>query len=200
MIILEEKVLQERMKIGIDFDGVLFDSERMFQEHAVVYANKHNLGGAIRPNELRAQKRYDWPAADMAVFIAESTPFIENNASVMPNAKRVLKELSKNHELVAITGRKTPESIERTNQRLKAENIVFDKVIYAADDKLEVCRNLGIELMIEDYYDEVERLSSNGIECFYYNEFTSKSFQRDNVFEVHNWAEIREELKKRGMV
>ena len=71
----------------------------------------------------------------------------------MPYAKNVIKALSKCHKVYAITSRglALDGEIEITNSRLKQEGIEFEQVVYNVSNKFEACRQLNIDLMIEDW-------------------------------------------------
>ena len=163
------------MNIGVDFDGVLFDTESMFR--ALSQIENVKIGGKVVDSEqLRLQKRYNWTKQQIDEFMSKNMLKVHNKAPIMPYAKQVLKFLSKNHRIYAITSRGMLDErdIEFTNQRLKDESIEFDKVVYCASDKLKVCRELQIDLMIDDLYDTVIQLAENGIKCLYYRDIVLK--------------------------
>lgn len=188
----------EIMNIGIDFDGVLFDSESIFRSYAQLFDLKINGKGMLNPEELRVQKRYDWSPEELQQFLDEYVLFVQETAPIMPNAKEVLNLLSKKHKLFAITNRGSiyDEEIDITKKRLEMEGIKFDKVIFYASNKLDICRELNIDIMIDDLFDTIITLADNGIKCLYYRDLVLKTRSHNNITEVRNWGDIAVELHK----
>lgn len=120
----------------------------------------------------------------------------------MPYAKQVISALSKKHNIYAITGRgiTLPEEIDITKQRLNEENIKFKKVVYSASDKLKICQDLKIDIMIDDLVTTIESLANNGIKCFYYRDNINDKFKHKNVTIVRDWGDIAVELVKMGLI
>jgi hypothetical protein len=50
--------------------------------------------------------------------------------------------------------------------------------------------------MIEDYYKNVENVSTNGIPCLYFRDLVLKFSNLHNVTEVNNWGDIYTEIQK----
>lgn len=190
------------MNIGIDFDGVLFDSEKMFRSFSQMYNLKHNGNEMVDPQELKAQKRYNWSGDEFKQFISENLIKIETNAPVMPCAKAVLNAISKKHKIYAITSRGwlDTKEIDVTKQRLAEEGIKFDGIIYSSINKLDECKKLKIDLMIDDLHDTIVQLANNGIKCLYYRDYILRPCNHANVKEVHNWGDIAVELVKLGII
>ena len=56
------------MNIGVDFDGVLFDTESIYRALSQI----HNLkikGNMIEPEKIRFQERFDWSIQQNQHFI-----------------------------------------------------------------------------------------------------------------------------------
>ena len=185
------------MNIGIDLDGVLFDTESMYRTFSEVYNTYHFKKKIIDKEELLAEFRYDWTKEELNTFIDNCLVYIQENAPAMYLAKEVLFELKKaGHKLFIVTSRGllTQKEIEITNVRLKELNVEFDGIVFNAKDKFEHCKELNINLMIEDNLRNVQRLSENGIKCLYFRDLVVKHCDNKNVTEVRNWGEIYTEL------
>lgn len=191
------------MNIGIDFDGVLFDSERILRSTAAIFNSNINGNDVVYPEELRSNVRYQWSKEIEHKFLSENLFEIFKKAPVMIHAKYVIEELKNaGHKLFAIThrGSNFKEEIEITNKRLQEENIVFDKVFYGVSNKLELCQKLNIDIMIDDLYDTIEKISNAGIKCFYYRDLVLKFCNNPYVTEVRTWGDIYVECKKLGLI
>ena len=135
------------MNIGIDFDGVIFDTERMLRAYSAFYNYKINGADMLDPEEQTAERRYDWTSEQIQQFFRESLLDSYKKAPLMYYAKEVLTYMKKQgHKIYGITRRGLifPEEIKASEKRLKKEKIVFDKIIYSADNKAEICKQLNI--------------------------------------------------------
>jgi len=185
------------MNIGIDLDGVLFDTESMYRTFSEVYNTYHFKKKIIDKEELLAQFRYDWTKEEFDIFIDNCLVYIQENAPVMYLAKEVLLELKNaGHKLFIITSRGllTQKEIEITTKRLDELNVNFDGIIFNAGNKLKYCKDLDIHIMIEDNLRNVTSLSENGVKCLYFRDLVLKQSDNENVFEVRNWGEIYTQL------
>ncbi len=189
------------MNIGIDFDGVLFDTESAFRAMSQMYNLK--LGGEIVDMEkLRFQERYNWTWEQCKQFMSDCMLDIHKKAQIMPCAKAVINALGKHHNIYAITSRglAIDGEIEITNNRLQQEGIKFDQIIYNCDDKLEACKQLNIDLMIEDWDATIIKLADTGIKCFYYKDNVCNDYAHNNVVSVRDWGDIAVELVNMGLI
>ena len=189
------------MNIGVDFDGVLFDTETMFR--AISQIENVKLGRKIVDFEqLMLQKRYDWSKEEIDGFIKKYMFKIHEKSCVMPLAKEVLSVLAKKHKIFGITSRGllNEEEIKRTNERLALEGIKFDKVFYCSSNKVALCKELKIDIMIEDSHDNVLKIAEEGIKCFYYRDLVLNFVKHKNVVDVRNWGDVAVELEKIGAI
>ena len=125
------------LKIGIDLDGVIFDSERIFRVYAELYdILELHQNGIIDNKEVRFQERYNWSQEIINDFMEKYHTRIIKEALFMPGAKEVIKMLkNEGHELIIITarGNKKKEHITITEDILKKNNMyIFDKYIWGA--------------------------------------------------------------------
>jgi len=195
----KEKRKENVMNIGIDLDGVIFDSEKWFRVESCFYNEKLNDKDMINPEEIKAFKRYDWSKEQENIFLQEVLIEIEKNAPLMYKAKEVIDYFqSCGHKIYIITSRGLvfPEEIKISLDRLKCEGINYEKFIHSTEDKERVCSELGIDVMIDDYYDFAKKISEHGIKCLYFRGDTLKTINHPNVIEVRNWGDIYIEIKK----
>lgn len=188
------KTREKYMKIAIDLDGVIFDTENYFRTNAQFYDLKNGGEGEVKREELWAQNRYTWTREQYDEFFGLCLENILKNAPMMVNAGVVIRALAKKHELYVITNRGDmhKSEIDITYDRLKRDNIdVFTKVYFHDEySKLDRCRQEGVELMIDDLYNNVASISGAGIKCLYYRDLVQKSIDSPLVYEVRNWGDI----------
>ena len=81
------------MIIGIDFDGVLFDTESFFRTYAEIFDIMHNGTGMVACDELRAEKSYAWGKDMFDEYIQGCLLESEKKAQIMPYAKEIIDML-----------------------------------------------------------------------------------------------------------
>ena len=186
------------MKIGLDLDGVVFDSETTFRTYEELFDIERNQNKLVDRSEPKYQKRYSWNEIEMKEF---QKYFLEvsQNSPLMPGFKKVY-ELLKNAEIefVVISARGLGgdgtelQCMEDDAKRiLKENNIIFDKYYWKQDNKLEVCKKENIDIMIDDDYNIITNLSNNKIKTLYFRDSNLKKLEENEyIKEVNNWGDI----------
>lgn len=190
------------MKIGIDLDGVVFDSEkdfRIYQELYDIFELKEN--NKVDEKEIRLEKRFNWPKETAMNFLDKYHGPVVQEANYMPGAQMILKMLkNEGHELIIITARGgyNPHIIELTEQRLKKDNMnIFDKYYYGIQNKAEICKNENIDIMIDDSNHNCKATSENGIKTIYLKDAPSYEMEENSNLKVlYNWGEIYRYIKE----
>ena len=188
--------VSENMKIGLDLDGVVFDSERIFRVCAELYdVNVLHKYSVIDNREVKFQDRFDWTKEEMEDFMNKNQTNIIKKSPFMPGAKEVLKLLKQNgHELVIITARgyKVKEHIAITQDILKQNDMdIFDNYFWGIENKEEICLQEKIDLMIEDSNTKCKILSDNKIKTIYFKDAPNFDMEENEYLKVlYNWGEI----------
>lgn len=191
------------MKIGIDLDGVVYDTEKAFRVYQELYdmqVLKQNT--KLDEREIRLQKRFGWTNEIVLDFFENYVIPIVKEANYMPGAKMILKMLKEEgHELIVITARgiTAPDLIPVTKQRLEKDGIteMFSKYYYAVKDKSEVCKNENIDIMIDDSNHNCKNTSENKIKTIYLKDAPSYDMEENEYLKVlYNWGEIYRYLKE----
>lgn len=183
------------MKIGIDIDGVILDSEREFRIRAELYdVIKLKRNSIIDNREMKAQERYNWSKEEIDEYINKEFLAVSRECNFMPGAIQVINLLKKEgHELIIITARGgiIKEMRNVAEERLEEKGLTFDKYYWAINDKYEICQLENIDVMIEDYYETCKKISDNKIKTLYLKESSSYELEENKYLkEVHNWGEI----------
>lgn len=188
------------MKIGIDSDGVVIDSETTFRTYEELYdllvLKGNNL---IDREEPKFQARYNWTKEQQKDFTDKFFLQVSKESNLMSGfvaAYKYLKE--QGHEFVVITARGLTldgnfmkEMEDDAKRVLNEQNIVFDKYYWGQGDKLDVCKKENIDIMIDDDWRIIERLSSNNIKTLYFRDTNLKKIKENKfVKEVNNWGDI----------
>ncbi len=188
------------MKIGIDLDGVVLDTEKQFRNAAELYdMNILKKNSLINNQEIIIENRYNWSNETLKNFYKENLVKCTEKSSAMPGAKEVIELLKKDgHELILITARggEYPEMIDAGKRILEKEKISFDKYYWKADDKTEICKKENIDLMIEDKLENCEGVANANIKAIYLRDSNMKPSNNPNIKEVYLWAEIYRYIKE----
>lgn len=182
------------MKVGIDLDGVVIDSEASFRVYEEIFAIEDLNKKIINIEEPKYQGRYDWTPEEQNAFnqkyLLKAAEESHLKAGFLPVYKR-LKELGL--ELVVITARGMfiEEMKDDAIRLLEENNIVFDNYYWNIHNKLEICQKEKIDIMIDDDHNIIEQLSSNNIKTLYFRDANLKKLKEtEYVHEVNNWGDV----------
>ena len=183
------------MKIGIDLDGVVIDSVRLFNVYEEIYdidvLNGNNL---INKQQVDFQDKYNWTEKQKKVFIEKYFLKVAKENKLMPGFKEVYNRLKKEgHEFIVITARGNPvkELKDESLKLFKENNIEFDKYYWGVTDKSEICKKENIELMIEDNYNWIKKLVEDKLKILYFRDVNmTKVKESEYLTEVNNWGDI----------
>ena len=188
------------MKIGVDLDGVVFNTEMLWFTYAELYdcieLKKNSL---VNRDEARIQEKYNWTEEEINDFFDKYADI--DNFDIMPGAKDVINLLKKDgHELVVITARGSIANQRNGSniafQRLEQEGIKFDKYYWKQQEKIEVCKKEKIDIMIDDNYNICKALNKENIPVIYFHSLNRKHFnEKQDLKEVTNWGEIYRYVK-----
>ena len=184
------------MRIGIDLDGVVFDSEKEFRVYSELYDMidlKQNRKTDNR--KLKFQDRFQWSEKQTKDFLKKYHKQIIEESNFIPGVKRILKLLKEDgHSLILITARGglNKDMIRITEERLKEnEMYIFDKYYWATENKEEVCKKENIDIMIDDFCKNCESIANSKIKTIYLKDAPSYDLEENKYIKVlYNWGEI----------
>ena len=177
------------MKIGIDLDGVVFDSEKEFRVYSELYDMldlKQN--SKINNKELKFQSRFKWTKEDIDGFLNKYHKQIIVESNFMPGVKRILKLLKEDgHTLILITARggMNRDMIKVTEERLQQNEMnIFDKYYWATENKDEVCVKENVDIMIDDFCDKCKSIANSKIKTIYLKDAPSYDLEENEYIKV----------------
>lgn len=190
-----------KMRIGIDIDGVITDIEQWQLDYgSKFFYENHNLNiKNYKGYETKEIFNVDENLDDN--FWEKYFKEYSLNVESRKFAAEVIKKLKEsNNEIYIITARGNflshsakVMSIEENQtiviKWLEKNNIYYDKLIFSPEDKLELCKQNKIDLMIEDKPRNIDIISTKiPVICFHanYNEKCSG----DNIYRCYSWYDI----------
>lgn len=190
------------MKIGVDLDGVVFDSEKLYRVCTELYEVLDLKKNTIKDNKSRLfEERYGWNEIEIQNFIDKYHEYVVRNSNFMPGVKEVLKKLKEeNNELILVTARGQQESkyIKITEEIFKENNFeIFDKYYWGVTDKAKICKEENIDIMIDDYNRNCEELAKAKIKTIYLKDAPSYEIEdTEYIKTLYNWGEIYRYIKE----
>ena len=183
------------MKIGIDLDGVVIDSETTFRTYEEIFVidilNGNNL---INREEPKFQARYNWTKEQEKEFIEKYFLKISKESNLMSGFMATYELLKQQgNEFVVITARGgfIKEMKDDAIRLLNENNITFDKYYWHIDDKLEICQKENVDIMIDDDWKIIKKLTENKIKTLYFRDTNlMKLEENEYIKEVNNWGDI----------
>ena len=190
------------MKIGIDLDGVVIDSETTFRTYEEIFdidvLKGNNL---INKEEPKFQARYNWTEEQEKEFIEKYFLTVSKESNLMSGfigVYNLLKE--QGHEFIVITARGgfIKEMKDDAIRLLNENNIKFDKYYWKVEDKLEICKKENVDIMIDEDWKIIKKLADNQVKTLYFRDTNlMKLEENEYVKEVSNWGEIYRYIKEK---
>ena len=190
------------MNIGIDIDNTLTDIEKDLFDIANKYTKK------INPNfKDKSPVKFDgftnmaafytdlfgWNNEQLESFFRNERIEVVDKALPRPGVVDVLKKMKDNGNNIYIVTARTDKHddmpYERAKTWLDKNGIVYDKLIVGATDKVKVCKELGIDVFIDDQLNNCMKISQSGITTI---RLTNSKEEYDHVINMSNFTQIFE--------
>lgn len=189
------------MKIGIDLDGVVIDSETTFRTYEEIFDIEVLKGNnLINREEPKFGARYNWTEEQRGQFIEKYFLKVSKESNLMSGFIGVYNLLkSKGHEFVVITARGgwVKEMKDDAIRLLEDNNITFDKYYWRVHDKLEICKSENVDIMIDDDYEIIKKLADNHVKTLYFRDTNLVTLEENEyIKEVNNWGDIYRIIKE----
>ena len=182
------------MIIGLDIDDVIFDTSKVILE----------IFDGIEDGELKKHKidvmRGDASIPVVARFLKKYLIVVVKESRPKPGAAEVIHGLRKDgNKIVLITarGEKNFSGIVAENERvLKKAGIEYDVLVYDSADKVDACRENGVEVFVDDSPKNcVEVKRELGIPVIgFESDITREDLHKAGIPSVNNWEELKKKL------
>lgn len=186
------------MRIGIDIDGVLTDIEQWQLDYGskVVFEQYHkeiiNSDGYNIKEIFNVERNLDDDFWREYLF----------EYSIKEPARKFSDEITKKlkedgNEIYIITARFLTDKEDENGRKmrdivinwLKKYNIDYDKIIFSPEEKLDICLDNNIDLMIEDKVDNINTISEK-IPVICFDARYNKECKGKNIYRCYSWYDI----------
>lgn len=185
------------MNIGIDIDGVLTDFEKWQLEVGSKFFFKYNKSiivpdGYDSDTVFGASKNLD------SEFWNEHLYDYAKKEPARRHASEIIKKLQQEgNTIYIITARYLTSREDKLGKQmrkivikwLRKQRIYYDRIIFSPEEKLDICKENSIDVMIEDSKKNINDLSSSlPVICF--DARYNQSCKGKNIFRCYTWYDV----------
>ena len=178
------------MRLGIDIDGTISNTGEIYRDRREKFAKDNNITIIEVEEDFNYKKE----------FLKEYSKDIFLSVDIKENAKEVLQRLKEKHEIYIITARSNDFVPDIKDVSVICQdwfdkyNIVVDKIITGVDgdEKLKVCLQNKIDLMIDDNINNYEIIKNN-LKCLLFDDNNQYNSIKDRVT---NWLELEKYIEE----
>lgn len=191
------------MRIGIDIDGVLTDLEGFYRDYVTRYRFLHGVKGNININEYMICDAYHISKEQDIDFFTNDFKEYENKYRARPFASEIIKKLKdEGNEIYIITARWKSDRDDEEGKRVRSivlkwleeNDIYYDDIYFTKGDKTIYCKDLNIDVMIEDTPSNIENISKK-LPVICYDAQYNKHCNGNNIIRCYSWYDIYEKLR-----
>ncbi len=184
------------MNIGIDIDNTITDTLPKLKAYCKKYNDEIGRTDLImHENGYSSYNLYDWNKEENMSFCVKYLEEAVMQATVKPKAREVIEKLKLDgHTISIISSRVTPmfkTPYETTEKYLRENGIVYDKLLVGSINKLQVCQENKIDIMMEDEPHYIKELAEI-IPVIVFEYGYNKECNGKNIIKVNNWDEVYE--------
>lgn len=194
--------------IGIDIDGVLTDIEQWQLDYGSKFYYEKYKKYIINPKGYETNDIFDSDIECDDLFWDKY--FKEYSINVEPRkfASEVLSKLSsEGYQIYIITARGSflshsanvmskEENDQIVKEWLEKNNIYYDKLIFSKEDKLDICIDNNVDIMIEDKVDNINKISTK-IPVICFNAGYNEKCEGKNIYRAYSWYDIYNTIKNK---
>lgn len=200
---MSENPTKKRRVVGVDFDDVLHD----FFGGLVKFHNK-KYGTSHSYEDMRMGMHEVW-GCTVEEMTGRMLEFYDDNLhhEVHPvdGAVEAIGKLSQKYSVAVVTSRpdyvkeRTLEWLYKHFPKEHFDGIHFTGIFAGRENvrkKSEVCRELGVEIFIDDFIHNAEDVASTGCKVLLLDKpWNREELKHPNIRRVHSWPEILEIIK-----
>ncbi len=172
------------MKIGIDMDNTICFTNEKVREYENIFLKENNINIYIL--------WYDTYYANE--FLTKYLEKIYTEVEPKQDAITIINKLKEQgHKIYIITARTNnyvTDIYEIINNYCIKHNIKVDGIFINAGDKVDICIDNNIDIMIDDSFYKYDRLKSNNIKTILFDEYNEYPYIKKRIL---SWKELKKE-------
>ena len=197
------EVTDKGMRIGVDIDGVLTDIEQWQLDYgSKFYFEKYGKGikdkdGYETSDIFNVEDKLDEEFWDEYLYD------YAKNEPARKFAAEVIKQLRKDgNEIYIITSRFLTDRDDDAGEEmrnvvirwLRDNDIIYDKIIFAKENKFTICMENNVSVMIEDNVENIQRISTKiPVICFHAG-YNAKC-EGSGIIRAYSWYDIYRKIE-----
>ena len=193
------------MRIGIDIDGVLTDSQAFVIDYGTKFCIDNNLTYRIKEEKYDSKKALSISAENELKFWNEYLKKYVTECKPREFAKEVIDKLKDDgYEIYLVTARNEwgfgPEDDGKmhdyTKKWLLDNDIYFDKIIYTEGSKVPYAIGNYIDVIVEDSPTNVKDIAKKMPVICFDNKY-NQNIKGKNIKRAHSWYEVYDIIKNK---
>ncbi|GAB6179560.1 hypothetical protein JCM14036_08790 [Desulfotomaculum defluvii] len=182
------------MKIGIDLDGTIADNLELLVEAMNRFCGKNLRGEEIYQYNLC--KVYNISEAEFVKLMNEEEQKIISKSPLIPYARESIQDLVKQGWEVHIITARNPRYQKITESWLQDHNIPYKQLhLLNSHDKLAVCQQLRVKLMIEDNIHNAYQLHEGGVQVILFEAHHNRYWPWQGL-RCTSWQDVYQTINK----
>lgn len=170
------------MKIGIDIDGVIIDTINFVSKTLSEYYSCD-----IKPDEL---VHGHVKLSGLDGFFEKNGEYLFCTLDPIENSVGVINELGRVHEIFFISARYQIH-YDMTIRWLNQHGFIAKRILFTeGKSKIDICRELGIELFIEDSAVNALEIAQNNILVLLYDAEYNRYVEHEGIVRCGSWSDI----------
>lgn len=180
------------MRIGIDIDDTVSNSNKMIIEEALKYDEEFLNGRGFKDkNGVSFMEKFYWNVYNVDDFfnrIRKGYFFL--NLEVKGEADKYISKLyNDGHEIYFITRRRDKFIVRRkTKKWLKNKGIKYHKIAFGIVEKGQYCKDNKVDLFIDNDYKNIESATNLGVRSLLMADEYNKDIDKYDM--VYSWKDI----------
>lgn len=186
------------MRIGIDIDDTVANTDARIIQEALIYDKKSVKGRGFKEKDAYTfMEKFYWNVMDVDGFmeIIRKGKFFSELDPIKDAITYVNRLYEEGNEIYFITRRKNNfKTKSMTKKWLKKNGFKFNKLIMGSVDKGTICGELGVDVFIDNDEKNIRKATSNGVDSILKGTLYTKEVKDLN--KIFEWEDIYNYIKK----
>lgn len=187
------------MNIGIDIDDTLTYSHELRLAYGQKFDYKNFGGSKLKNSNGRdTMDIFSWDEETDMKLWWEILSKAEKSNAPRPFAKEMIKKLREDgHKIFIISARDEKyfkKPYEESKQWLDDNAIEYDKIIIECKEKGKTCKELGINVFLDDKEENCIEVANEGIQAFIFDNVFNQNFNDARIKRVHSFVQFYYEI------